>query len=31
MALQLGVTAFLTRPIERKLLLATLERCLDEG
>ncbi|MEQ1567268.1 MAG: ATP-binding protein [Myxococcota bacterium] len=27
-ALQLGVTAFLVRPIERRLVLATLERCL---
>ncbi|MBX2796609.1 MAG: hypothetical protein KTR31_03035 [Myxococcales bacterium] len=30
-SLQLGVTAFLTRPVDRKLLLATLERCLDGG
>ncbi|HHO54305.1 MAG TPA: response regulator [Deltaproteobacteria bacterium] len=29
-ALQRGVTAFLVRPVERKLVLATLERCLDE-
>lgn len=28
-ALQRGVTAFLVRPVDRKLALATLERCLD--
>lgn len=28
-ALEAGVTAFLVRPLERRLLLATLERCLD--
>ncbi len=27
-ALRLGVTAFLVRPLERRLVLATLERCL---
>jgi signal transduction histidine kinase len=27
-SLQLGVSAFLVRPIERKMVLATLERCL---
>lgn len=30
-ALQAGVTAFLVRPIEKRLVLATLERCLEEG
>ncbi len=30
-ALQLGVAAFLARPVERPLVLATLERCLEEG
>ncbi|MEQ1501598.1 MAG: ATP-binding protein, partial [Myxococcota bacterium] len=29
MALKLGVTAFLLRPLDRKLVLATLERCLE--
>ncbi|MEN0067004.1 MAG: ATP-binding protein [Myxococcota bacterium] len=29
-ALQRGVTAFLVRPVDRKLALATLERCLDD-
>lgn len=29
-ALNLGVTAFLVRPVERKLVLATLERCLED-
>ncbi|MCB9686559.1 MAG: hypothetical protein H6738_08340 [Alphaproteobacteria bacterium] len=29
-ALQLGVTAFLVRPVERKLVLATLERCIED-
>jgi signal transduction histidine kinase len=28
-ALQLGVTSFMLRPLDRKLVLATLERCLD--
>jgi signal transduction histidine kinase len=28
-ALELGVTAFLVQPVERRLVLATLERCLD--
>jgi CheY-like chemotaxis protein len=28
-ALETGVTAFLVRPLERRLVLATLERCLD--
>jgi DNA-binding response OmpR family regulator len=27
--LQTGVTAFLLRPLERKLVLATLERCIE--
>jgi hypothetical protein len=27
-ALELGVTAFLVQPVERRLVLATLERCL---
>lgn len=30
MALQLGVTGFLVRPVDRAILLATLERCLEE-
>ena len=30
-ALELGVTSFLARPAERRLVLATLERCLDEA